>query len=141
MEKNVNHLKNELAPCGVYCGACPSFEKTCLGCASESDKQKRKSKFGCKIRSCCYNIERKEFCADCKKFPCKKIMEKLINSHPGDPKFKYRHEIQENFEKMKEMGILSYLVYQRQRWVCNECGERVNFYHYKCSKCGKEKNV
>lgn len=31
--------KSALAPCGVFCGACPSYEKTCLGCASESKEQ------------------------------------------------------------------------------------------------------
>ena len=50
----------ELAPCGVWCGACPSFKKTCLGCASEDPKQKRTSKWGCRIRVCAYDKEKIE---------------------------------------------------------------------------------
>jgi hypothetical protein len=120
----MKQIPNELAPCGVFCGACPSFNKTCLGCASESKEQKRTSKWGCKIRDCCYNIEEKDFC--------------LLHSHPGEIKFKYRHEIPEIFQKLKELGVDDYLEFQKQRWSCSSCGSRVNFYHYKCSKCGKE---
>lgn len=132
---------NELAPCGVFCGACPSFNKTCLGCASESKEQTRTSKWSCKIRDCCYNIEEKSFCIDCSQFPCKKNRKKLYDTHPGDAKFRYRHEIPEIFGKMKEMGIEDYLKYQKRRWSCPYCGGIVHFYHYKCSKCGKGVNV
>ena len=41
---------SEVAPCGVLCAACPSFGKTCLGCASENKNQNRISKWNCKIR-------------------------------------------------------------------------------------------
>jgi len=37
-------LPNALAVCGVYCGACPSFNKTCLGCSCENKDQERTSK-------------------------------------------------------------------------------------------------
>lgn len=134
----MKQIPNELAPCGVFCGACPSFNKTCLGCASESKEQKRTSKWGCKIRYCCYNIEEKDFCIDCSKFPCSVINKKLLHSHPGEIKFKYRHEIPEIFKKLKELGVDDYLEFHKQRWSCPSCGSRVNFYHYKCSKCGKE---
>ena len=134
----MKHLQNELAPCGVFCGACPSFNRTCFGCASENKEQKRTSKWGCKIRDCCYNREAKDFCIDCSQFPCEKSRKKLLDTHPGDPKFKYRHEIPQNFKKMKEMGIEDFLEYQRQRWSCPSCGGTVHFYHYQCSKCGKE---
>lgn len=131
-------IPNELAPCGVYCGACPSFNKTCLGCPSESKSQKRKSKWGCKIRKCCLNEKKLDFCGNCLEFPCDKINKKLIDSHPGDCKFKYRHEIPDNLEKLKELGIEKYMDYQKYRWTCPSCDGIVYFYHYKCGKCGKE---
>ena len=63
-------LANELAPCSVFCGACPSFNKTCFGCPSESKKQKRISKWGCKIRKCCYEEKNiKYYVKDCKFLP------------------------------------------------------------------------
>jgi hypothetical protein len=134
----VKSIPNELAPCGVYCGACPSFNKTCLGCVSANKKQKRKSKWECKIRVCCYDIEKLYFCIDCGKFPCITHRKKLSDTHQGDSKFKYRHEIPQIFAKMKEMDIESYLEYQKKRWICPSCGGVVYFYHYKCSNCGKE---
>jgi len=66
------------------------------------------------------------------------IDKKLLHSHLGEKKYKYRHEIPDIFEKIKELGEDEYLKYQKQRWSCPFCGGTVNFYHYKCSRCGKE---
>lgn len=137
----MNQIVTELAPCGVFCEACPSFNKTCLGCASESKEQHRTSKWGCKIRECCYDKKEKDFCIDCDQFPCRISRKKLLDTHRGDPKFKYRHEIPEIFPKIREMGIANYLEYQRRRWACPSCGGMVHFYHYTCSKCCKEARI
>ena len=138
----MDNIPRELAPCGVYCGACPSFNKTCLGCPSESKtNQKRTSKWGCKIRTCCYEEKNIPFCGDCTQFPCDVLTKKLINSHPRDPKFKYRHEIPKNVNTFRKLGVAEYVQYQKQRWSCPSCGGIVTFYHYKCSVCGKEVHV
>jgi hypothetical protein len=129
-------LINELAPCGVFCGACPSFKKSCLGCSSNDKNQKRKSKWGCKIRDCCYNKKELDYCAYCEEFPCKIIHKKLLSSHKDDPAFKYRFEIPDNFIKLKEMGLDGYINYQKDRWKCSLCGGLIHFYYYRCSKCG-----
>ena len=131
-------LVNELAPCGVFCGACPSFNKTCLGCPSESQKQKRKSKWDCTIRKCCYEEKNIKYCGYCIQFPCEKINKKTIDSHPGETRFKYRHEIPDNNKKLKKLGVEKYLKYEKKRWLCPFCKGIVFFYHYRCSKCGKE---
>lgn len=131
----------ELAPCGVYCGACPSFGKSCRGCADESREQGRSSKWGCKVRVCCYEQEQKDFCIECEKFPCKAHKKKLLDTHPEDPRFKYRHEVPANFSKMKEKGIDDYLRYQKERWACPSCGGTVYFYHYRCGRCKREVSV
>jgi hypothetical protein len=131
----------ELAPCGVFCGACPSIGKTCRGCSSEDRQQGRGSKWGCKVRNCCYNVEKVSFCGECGKFPCKIIGKKLLDTHPGEPAFKYRHEVPDNLARMKELGLDEYLEHERQRWSCPHCGGQVVFYHYKCRSCGKAVNV
>lgn len=128
--------KKELAPCGVFCGACPSFNKTCFGCSSENTSQKRTSKWNCKIRKCCYASD-KNYCVECMAFPCKIINHKLINSHLNNDQYKYRHEIPEVFHLLNEMSVNAYLAYQKKRWECPYCGGIVYFYKYKCSKCGK----
>ena len=134
MQENRN-LPAELAPCGVFCGACPSFGKSCEGCSTEDINQKRKSKWGCKIRNCCYKIKNTDFCSNCDEFPCKELGRKLYNSHPGDPRFQYRHEIIENFEKLSKLGIKNYLKHQEKKWECPACNGRIHWYHYQCSQC------
>jgi hypothetical protein len=131
----------ELAPCGVWCGACPSYQKTCLGCASEDHKQGRRSKWGCKVRVCCYEKENVDYCMDCQKFPCTIHNQKLLGTHSGDPKFLYRHEIPENFHALKILGTKAYIEYQRKRFTCPDCGGLVYWYHYICSNCGNEVTV
>jgi len=130
-----------LAPCGVWCGACHSYQKTCLGCASNDHNQKRNSKWDCRIRVCAYEKEEVDFCMDCEKFPCKIHDAKLGKSREGDPRFKYRHEIKENFIKLKEFGPEKYILYQQERYACRACGGQVYFYHYTCSRCGQEQQV
>ena len=132
---------NELAPCGVFCGACPSFNKTCLGCASADRNQRRTSKFGCTIRTCCYEEKGLDFCVECDEYPCQRIIKKLINSHPNDSKFTYRHEIPEIFEKLKTMNLHDFLEFQKKRWQCKFCKGTVQFYHYKCGTCEKEQMI
>ena len=131
---------DELAPCGVFCGACPSCHKTCKGCASEDKAQIRKSKWSCKIRTCCYDQKKLDFCGQCPEFPCTIVNKKLVESHPHDVHFTYRHEIPDSFRKLKSMGVEVFYKYQVQRWKCT-CGGTIQFYSYKCNTCGAERLV
>lgn len=132
MEKRIEGL----AYCGLFCGACPSFEKSCFGCRSDDRDQARVSKWKCRIRVCATEEKRLLTCLACEEFPCKEINRKLINSHPGDPRFTYRHELLENRKKLEELGPEAYLDYQAQKWSCPQCGGRVSFYTYTCKECG-----
>lgn len=127
----------ELAPCGVFCGACPSFEKSCFGCSAADAEQRRTSWMSCKIRICCYEVREYQYCGDCADFPCKLIDQKLIKSHPDNPKYAYRHEIPENVRQFKALGLQDYLIYQKLKWSCPDCCGRVTFYDYQCQQCGK----
>lgn len=135
MEPNARII--ELAPCGVFCSACPSFGRTCNGCPSEDKNQKRISKWSCKIRICCYEAKNLDYCIYCAEFPCKNIKEKLLESHVEDPRFAYRHEITRIFPKLLELGEEQYHQYQKDRWICPICGGRVLFYKYSCIDCGR----
>ncbi|MHA1491694.1 MAG: hypothetical protein ACTSRI_18815 [Promethearchaeota archaeon] len=56
-------MNEEISYCGLYCGACPSYQKkTCLGCRSNNKKQSRKSKWSCKIRKCCIELKNVLYC-------------------------------------------------------------------------------
>lgn len=134
-------IPNNVAPCGVYCGACPSFQISCKGCGSEDKNQKRTSKWTCKIRVCCFEKYDYGFCIECDQFPCKVYSKKLSQSHRKDERFKYRHELPQNQQKIKQIGIKQWLKEQKTRWQCPNCGGTIKFYHYKCSECGLEKQV
>ena len=135
------HIPPTLAPCGVYCGACPSFGKSCLGCASNDTNQSRRSKWGCKIRNCCYEEKKFDFCIDCLEYPCKIVKAKLFKAHIDDPMFTYRFEIPGLFGQLKTMGLDKYMEFQRSRWTCENCGGTIKFYIYRCDKCKKEKYI
>jgi hypothetical protein len=134
-------IPDSLAPCGVYCEACPSFIISCKGCRSENKNQKRKSKWDCKIRICCLEKKSYNFCYECKEFPCKDFSKKLIKSHSGDKKYQYRHELPNNLERIKKIGIEKWLKEQKTKWQCPKCSGIIKFYHYKCSECGTEKQT
>lgn len=137
MTAKKQNLPSELAPCGVYCGACPSYEKSCHGCSSESE-QCRKSKWNCKLRKCCYSTKSKQFCFECDEFPCKSYRGKLIDSHPGDWRFDYRHNLEEDYVLFSMLGLKEFLQYQKEKWRCSICGGKIHWYHYKCSGCGAD---
>ena len=127
----------ELAPCGVFCGACPSFHKSCLGCASTDTEQKRTSKWHCKIRACCYQTKALSFCGLCDEFPCTIFRHKLLDTHQDDPRFNYRHELPLIFDQQYDEDLQVYLARQIQRWQCPDCGGMIRFYDYQCDTCQK----
>ena len=125
-----------ISSCGVVCFACPSFNKTCKGCRSE-EKQKRTSKFGCKIRICSLSEKKVQFCSECEEFPCKIVTKKLQTTHQGEKKYAYRCEIEKNLQLIQDLGIEEGLKKLNERWSC-DCGGRIQFYAYTCAKCGKD---
>jgi hypothetical protein len=137
----IQKIPDPLAPCGVYCKACPSFKTSCNGCGSENKNQKRKSKWSCKIRVCCFEKNNFNFCYECEIFPCKDYRKKLSDSHKGDKKFNYRHELPKNLKRIKKIGKQDWAIEQKTRWKCPKCGGIIKFYKYSCSDCGNKKQI
>ena len=129
---------NKIASCGVACFACPSYIKgRCNGCRSE-DKQRRKSKLGCKVRICSLTEKKVTFCSECEEFPCKLVTKKLQTAHDGDKRYDYRWEIEENLQIIGDLGLEEGIKKLEERWRCPDCGGWIQFYHYICADCGKE---
>ena len=130
--------KDLVSFCGIYCGACPSLNKSCLGCRTEEKRgQKRKSKWGCKIRTCCHNEKNLDFCIECEVYPCKNLS-KLKNSHLEDERFDYRHQMFYNLVRIEKIGLEEWLEEQSEIWKCPKCMGRVGFYYNKCVDCGED---
>jgi hypothetical protein len=138
MKDQTQPIPVELAPCGIYCGACPSFKKTCLGCASLDPNQKRQSKWRCRLRVCCYEEKGLDYCSACEGYPCSNFKKKLLDSYPADPRFNYRKEVAKNLILLQELGKETYLQMMGERYTCPECGGRVVWYHYHCTDCDAE---
>ena len=129
------------APCGVYCGSCPSLHKgTCYGCSSDDRSQKRISKWNCKIRSCCVDEHKFNSCSQCNEFPCA-LINRLQKSHLGEKKFRYREEIVDNLKRINDIGKVNWLKEQQRKYNCPECEESIVFYYYECLNCGYKMNL
>lgn len=137
-QSNDSNIPAELAPCGIFCGACPSFHKSCLGCASTDHNQKRSSKWGCKIRVCCYESRKLAFCVQCSEFPCKTYQKKLLVNHVDDPIYQYQYEIPEIILQQYDENFQVYLENQVRSWKCPDCGGTIRFYDYQCDTSGKK---
>lgn len=94
---------NQVAYCGLYCGACKRFlGKKCPGCQQNSKAT------WCKVRSCCIKNEIAN-CADCKSIGHKacphfnnfmaKVFGLIFNSDRG-----------KCIERIKEAGYLAYSI-------------------------------
>ena len=126
-----------MAPCGVICIACGSYFKgTCHGCRAETP-QKRKSKFGCKIRVCCLVTKHHQLCGECYEVPCKVFQQKLLKTHLNEAKYAYRHDTLEHFRLIQRVGLQKALEFLDTRWTCPECGGRILIYDYTCTNCGR----
>ncbi|MCP4762287.1 MAG: DUF3795 domain-containing protein [archaeon] len=130
-------MKNEYndysSICGVYCKACPSFHaKTCLSCRSKNKKQKRTSKWSCKIRNCCFE---KEFhnCAECDEFPCK-IRRRLDKTYIS----RYKINLVGRLRRLNEIGIQKWTQEQIQLYKCKYCGGIISPYSFICFQCDKK---
>lgn len=134
----MGRIPDAMGPDGIYCGACPSFGRTCRGCGSEDMGQKRTSKWGCRIRRCCLEERGLDLCSSCDEMPCGTYERRLLRDHRDDPRFRYRREAPLNLRRMGEVGIDAWLEEMDTRYRCPQCGGRVHWYHYRCSDCGLE---
>jgi hypothetical protein len=81
-------------------------------------------------------MKREDYCGYCDDFPCDKVNTKLINSHIGQPAFKYRHEIPKDMKAIKQFGIDKFIALKSREYTCPACQGKIHFYTYICSKCG-----
>lgn len=131
-----------LAYCGLYCGACPSYQNTqkvvpinydkknfyeaCEGCNSDLNT----SWCGpCEIKKC--NKEKNiRVCIDCNDYPCKKITD-FIN----DKKYPYHKEVEAKMKLYKEVGLEKWLAMQESEYHCPNCKTKYNFFETMCEEC------
>jgi hypothetical protein len=158
--KTPENKEKLVAPCGLYCGACPMFLAT-----QEKDEQKvqvllqqfsirgsktvpqnmqcdgcigggRVASFcrNCQMRSCAKITKEVTRCADCPDFPCSKI-----TNFKNDGML-HHAEVLDNCRKLKEVGIKEWTKREEERWSCPKCHAKIAWYDKACSSCGEKRS-
>lgn len=118
-------LPDSMAPCGVYCGACPSFGKGCRGCGSENRKQRHTSKGNCTIRRRCFEEKGIALCSQYTDVPCR-LTDELQGSYPGNKRFRYHHKIYKNLREIEEQALDAWLPGEKAKRRRPSAGRRTS---------------
>ena len=125
-----------IAPCGMNCSICMAYlreKNRCLGCRG-NDELKPVSCVRCIIKNC--EILKKlklDFCSDkCEKYPCKRLknLDKRYRT-------KYNMSMIENLQNIKKDGIRKFVMNEKVRWACPECGGTICVHRGYCFSCKK----
>lgn len=136
------------APCGLYCGACPTIravgeeglaglakrwemdpsDLVCHGCLSDTTAVFCRD---CGFRSCT-RAKGIGNCSECDSFPCENLRRFRNDEAP------HHSAVLSNLGRMREIGLEGWLEEQRARWSCPSCGEPFAWYDAKCAKCGAD---
>jgi hypothetical protein len=143
-----------VAPCGLYCGACPMY----LATQENNEQRLSASGFGsgglskmpredllcdgcigggrvavfclkCAIRDCATSKTKTRRCSECEDFPCSRITDFNNDGmlHHG--------EVLENLKQLRAMGIAEWTKHEENRWQCPKCRTKLSWYEPECSKC------
>jgi hypothetical protein len=149
-----------VAPCGLYCGACPMYLAS-----QEKDEQKSKAimqGFGggkmpfkqedllcdgcigggrvavfcrkCAMRACAEEKADVTRCSDCVEFPCSRV-----TSFNNDG-MQHHSEVLSNLRQLREKGIKEWTKHEEDRWRCPQCRTKLSWYDKACSKCGAKRS-
>lgn len=121
-----------LAPCGMNCMVCYVHlkdNKPCSGCLGD-DGYKPKRCLTCAIMTC---AQERGFvhCFSCDEHPCKRI-KNLERSY----RKRYRVSLVGNSQYAQEHGLDAFMVRERGRWCCADCGGVISLHDAECSGCG-----
>jgi Protein of unknown function (DUF3795) len=131
-----------IAPCGMNCGVCSGYlalkydvkskgirMSYCAGCRPR-DKKCAFLKKRCQILL----KGQVEYCYECQDFPCQRLRD-------IDQRYKtlYRMSMIENLEYIRAKGIGQFLVKERKKWQCPECGGVISCHNGLCFNCSLDK--
>jgi hypothetical protein len=123
-----------LAPCGMNCHVCYVHlknKKACMGCHG-ADESKPQHCRACKIKACAVG-HKVDFCFECPSFPCA-LVKRLDRSY----RQRYQVSLIEGAMLHKSLGAKQYLLREREKWTCPDCGGVISLHDGVCSECAKE---
>ena len=122
-----------LSPCGVNCMACSAYlriKNRCAGCLVEGEKTAYCEKCA---RKRCAAEHAVLTCAACQKYPCVRI--KPLNKRYLE---RYGVDLAANCRSALELGIDEFMIREKVRWTCPDCGGIRSQHDGKCSECGRD---
>jgi hypothetical protein len=109
-------------------------KKKCPGC-NGSNEDKSVSVVKCRIKNCeIIKNNQSGFCFECEKYPCLRL--KQLDKRY---KMKYAMSMIENLESIKNFGLKKFIIEERIRWTCSECGGTICVHRGYCYQCGERK--
>ncbi|MDD4309802.1 MAG: DUF3795 domain-containing protein [Candidatus Cloacimonetes bacterium] len=135
-------MERHAAFCGLYCGACCSMivNEQEQGVESALEMQTEPNEQPCKGCSAdyqancefvvCNKQHQTASCAFCPEFPCAMI------TNFKDNEWEHHQVVLENLQRIKEIGIETWLTEQKKAWQCPSCGCRTQWYQTECTRCG-----
>lgn len=122
-----------IAPCGLNCELCSGFQREkdrCVGCLRAGGKPSYCT--SCKVKLC---PEKKgkatTLCSKCQKYPCKRI--KDLNKRYSN---KYGESNIDNLSMIQEIGLSSFIEFEKDKWKCRQCGTYLCVHKGTCPACG-----
>jgi hypothetical protein len=122
-----------IAPCGVICDLCLGFQREknkCVGCLSTGNKPYHCTV--CSIKSCPEkNGDENLLCNTCNKFPCRRIkdLDKRYTTKYGESPI-------QNLKAISEIGLSEFILQEKEKWTCNNCGHLLCVHRGVCLICG-----
>lgn len=138
MSASIIFDKSLIAPCGMNCGTCVAFlreKNKCYGCRADNP-WKPKTRVMCIIKNCTL-LEKtiSKFCYECIEFPCRRL--KQLDKRY---KTKYYTSFIDNLLKIKEEGLIKFLVFESERRSCPNCGSVISVHRENCMTCNIDLN-
>ena len=125
---------NLIAPCGMNCALCHSFQdekKRCPGCRSKSVSV-RKSCRNCVIAGC---TRKSDYCFECSDFPCKRL--KALDERYRS---QYKMSMLDNLDDIAKDGVDVFFSRQKEKYICPECGLLRTVHYDYCIYCKRLKS-
>ena len=123
-----------IAPCGMNCALCIGHirdKKPCSGCLGD-DLHKPYHCVICKIKHCEELKDQKQkYCYVCRKYPCVRLRQL-------DKRYRTRYGMSmiENLDYLRDNGVKKFIIHEKKRWKCKECGGIVCVHREDCINCG-----
>ncbi len=138
----MENMEELIAPCGMNCALCSGYlakknnvkEKGikmpyCGGC------RPRDKKCAFLKKRCPLLLENKvKYCYQCEEFPCHEL--KTIDKRYRE---QYRMSMIDNLNFIKEEGVDKFLLSEKKKWQCPECGKFICCHNGLCFTCDLKK--